>query len=231
VALHEPGPDVIAQRLAECPSAAIKLAPAADVSTNQHSSGLLVDWQQAELEWISRKRQCRQLVAWFGSFAKDPGQRRATRLSNNLSACGPDLVAASFVGSPQNQAPLARAIDRFVFEPDVAVLAADLEGALAAELQLQSVGHGVAYFTADESRGSPLFDCFEVLDVMPYQIKALKAWLRARNIGRLEIKKRGIDIDPARVQRELQVPGDEQATLLLCRIRGKVTAILARRLT
>jgi hypothetical protein len=60
-------------------------------------------------------------------------------------------------------------------------------------------------------------------------VKALKTWLRARGIGRLEVKKRGVDLDPARLQRELQVPGDEQAALLVCRVRGKLTAILARR--
>ena len=59
--------------------------------------------------------------------------------------------------------------------------------------------------------------------------KALKSWLRARGIGRLEVKKRGVELDPAHVQRNLYVPGDEEATLLLCRMDNKITAIFARR--
>jgi hypothetical protein len=232
VELHDPGPDVIGRRLGECPNAAIKLAPASDFDTTtdvKNSMSAAIPWRHAELEWISRKRQCRQLVAWFGSLASDPGRRRATRLSNKLTASGPELVVGSFVGSPNITLQVADAVGRYVFEPDAAVLAADLAGALAAELRLQSVASGVAYLTADEPRDSPLVDSFEVLDVMPYRAKAIKEWLRARGIGRLEVKKRGVDLDPPRVQRELQVPGDECATLLVCRVRGKATAILARR--
>jgi hypothetical protein len=236
VELHDPAPDVVARLLDECPNAAIKLAPAVEfgTKTNGNRAGVSnVPWRQAELEWISRKRQCRQLVAWFGSLAGDPGRRRATRLTSQLTSHlngrAPDLVAATFVGSPCMESPVASAIGRYVFGPDVALLAADLTGALAAALQLQCVGSGVAYLTADEPRDSQLLDSFEVLDVMPYQARALKTWLRSRGIGRLEVKKRGVDLDPARVQRELQVPGDEQATLLVCRIRGKTTAILTRR--
>jgi hypothetical protein len=181
------------------------------------------------LEWISRTRLCRQLVAWFGSLPSEPGRRRATRLSHNLTASGPELVVGSFVSSPHIDVEVACAIGRYVFEPDAAVLAADLTGALAADQQLQSVAGGAAYLTADEPRNSPLLDSFEVLDVMPYRARAIEEWLRARGIGRLEVKKRGVDLDPARVQRELQVPGNESATLLICRVRGKVSAILARR--
>jgi hypothetical protein len=150
-------------------------------------------------------------------------------VSNNLTASGAELVVGSFVGSPNIELQIAGAIGRYVFEPDAAVLAAGLAGALAADLRLQSVGSGVPYFSADEPRRSPLLDGFEVLDVLPYQTKSLKTWLRSRNIGRLEVKKRGVDLDPARVQRELQVPGEEQGTLLVCRVRGKVTAIFGRR--
>lgn len=232
VELHEPAPAVITRLLGECPNAAIKLAPASDFGTKTYGNKSrfdLIRWQQAELEWISRKRQCRQLVAWFGSLAGAPGGRRATRLSSDLTVPGPDLVIGSFIGMPQKDLPVAGAIGRYVFEPDAAVLAADLTGALAADLRLQSVARGVAYFTSDEPRNSPLVDSFEVLDVMPYRAKAIKEWLRVRGIGRLDVKKRGIDLDPARVQRELHVSGDESVTLLLCRVRGKVTAILARR--
>jgi hypothetical protein len=232
VELHEPGPVVIARRLGECSNAAIKLAPAADFGTNANGMGAGTDaipWGDAELEWISRKGQCRQLVAWFASLAQHPSQRRATRLSGNLAARGAELVVASFVGRPHVETPVAQAIGRYVFEPDAAVLAADLTGALAADLHLQSVARGVAYLTGDEPGHSALMDSFEVLAVMPYRVKTLKAWLRTRGIGQLEVKKRGVELEPARVQRELKVPGNETATLLVFRIRDKLTAIVGCR--
>jgi hypothetical protein len=94
---------------------------------------------------------------------------------------------------------------------------------------LQAVAGNVAYLTADKPQVSRLLAAFEVLDVMPYRANPLKSWLRSRGIGRLEVKKRGVDLDPQRIQRELQVPGDNEAALLLCRIQGRITAILAHR--
>jgi hypothetical protein len=234
VELHEPGPEVVGRLLSECPNAALKLAPAAVLNDsrfdNSHDSRFHIPWDEAELEWISRKRQCRQLVAWFGSLRKTPRQHRATLLANDLSTSDEGLVPASFVGLPGTALRVARQIGRFVLEPDPAVLAADLTGALAASHGLQAVAGDVAYLTADKPHISRLLAAFEVLEVMPYQPKALKSWLQSRGIGRLEVKKRGVDLDPARVSRELHVTGDNEATLLLCRIHGKTTAILARRL-
>ncbi|MEX2142333.1 MAG: hypothetical protein WD894_23895 [Pirellulales bacterium] len=233
VELHEPGPEVIARLLGDCPNAALKLAPAAVLNDscfdNSHDSRFRIPWHEAELEWISRKRQCRQLVAWFGSLRKTPRQHRATLLASDLSTSDEGLVPASFVGLPGTAPRVAPQIGRYVLEPDPAVLAADLTGALAASHGLQAVAADVAYLTADKPHISRLLAAFEVLEVMPYQPKALKSWLRSRCIGRLEVKKRGVEFDPQRVQAALQVSGDNEATLLLCRIRGKTTAILARR--
>jgi hypothetical protein len=229
---HEPGPAGIAHLRNQCPNGAIKLAPAATVDDSRDGRAdrsTVIPWAEGELEWISRKRQCRQLVVWFGSLAQTSGERRATLLTNERSAADENLVVASFAGLPGVELRVAHQIGRFILEPDPSVLAANLQGALAGENGLQAVAAGVGYLTADEPRGSPLLVTFEVLDVMPYRPRSVKSWLRSRGMGRLEVKKRGVDLDPARVQRDLHVPGDNAATILLCRMRGKATAILARR--
>jgi hypothetical protein len=69
-----------------------------------------------------------------------------------------------------------------------------------------------------------------VTDVLPFQIKRLKQLLRARGVGRLEIKKRGVSQQPEQLRKQLAVPGDNAATLLLARTARGVRAILARRL-
>ena len=70
VELHEPGPEVIDRLRAARPEGAVKLAPAATLPEA---------WpQEAELEWIGRATECRQLVCWFGALAGEPGRRRAT---------------------------------------------------------------------------------------------------------------------------------------------------------
>ena len=53
--------------------------------------------------------------------------------------------------------------------------------------------------------------------------------LRERGIGRLEIKKRGMDVDPAVLRKALGLKGDGAATLILTRIGKKRVALLADR--
>jgi len=224
VQLHDPDPEVLRRLLSACPSAAVKLAPAATLSEPW--------WTQAELEWISRSRQCRQLVAWFGGLAHHPGQRRATVLESCATFKGyspESRVLATFVGTPGRTVPIASRIGRYVFEPDAAVLAAKLDEALAADQNLLSLAGGVAYFTSDQLADHPALARFEVLEAMPYRVKTLREWLAARGIGRLEVKKRGVPLEPEKVRRELQVEGALEATLLLARIRGQMTAIIAQR--
>ena len=59
--------------------------------------------------------------------------------------------------------------------------------------------------------------------------KAINAVLRTHGIGRLEIKKRGMDIDPAQFRKKLNLSGPESATLILTRVGDKRLAILADR--
>ena len=55
--------------------------------------------------------------------------------------------------------------------------------------------------------------------------------LRERHIGQLEIKKRGVDIDPEKLRRDLKLRGNNAATLLITQIAGRPTAILAQRVS
>lgn len=216
IEFHDPPPEVIEDLLAAAPNAAIKLAPAAVMPD---------DWSsRAELEWISRRRECRQLVAWFGSLTQRLGIRRATMLDSE------GRVKRTVCGEPNRETPIAAQTGRYVFEPDSAVLAAKLDGSLAAEHQLSAVAAGVGYLTGDEPLADPALAGFEVLELLPFRPKMLKGWLADRGIGRLEIKKRGIDIDRNKLGRQLQVPGDNAAVLLITQISGRPLVIAAQRL-
>jgi hypothetical protein len=138
-------------------------------------------------------------------------------------------VRRTIRGEPNAPIPPATGVGRFLFEPDSAVLAAKLTGALAAEHGLAAVTPGIAYLTGDAPLDDAALACFEVLDQLPLRIKTLKNWLRERGIGRLEIKKRGVDLDPAHLRRQLHVAGDASATLLVTPLAGRVAVIATRR--
>jgi hypothetical protein len=215
-ALAEPGIEVIEMLLASNSLGAVKLAPAARPPER---------WtRQCELEWISEHGECKQQVAWFGRLARNPGVRTATILRRDRP---PRIVIEKYGARPL----VENVVRRFIFEPDAAVLAAGLAGEFAAEHGLTALGSDAGYLTGDRKIRDPALADFEVVEVAPFDRKRLKAMLRARGIGGLEIKTRGIQADIERLQRELRGATDEPGVLLLCPIGGKATAILARRLS
>ncbi len=222
VELHDPPAEVIDALLAVAPAGAVKLAPAADVPGA---------WRErAELEWISSARECRQLIAWFGPLAQHAGHHRATHVARSGES-KLVTVPASMIGLPDVEYPVASAVGCYVLDPDPAVVAARLVGSVAAQFGLSALIPGGAYLTADKAIMHPLLTTLAVSEVMPWDVRRLKRVLRERRIGRLEVKQRGTRLDPAAVQRELKVPGNEQAVLVLFRRGKSIVAILAERMT
>jgi DNA-binding winged helix-turn-helix (wHTH) protein len=69
-----------------------------------------------------------------------------------------------------------------------------------------------------------------VVEAMPFNVKALRAWLRDRGIDRLTIKKRGISVDADLLRRQLRLPpkGSTEATLVLTRVRSNQVALIVQ---
>jgi hypothetical protein len=228
---YQPPLETLNCLLAANPDAAIKLAPAAAVPPHWRES--------AERCWLGSRGECRQQVAWFGSLAHHPGQHSATVVD---AGGGPRTI----VGQPDEPIPVADQLGRYLYEPHAAVLAAKLTGALYRETGLAAVSAGIAYLTSGgreslpetdstmamisagkDSR--PLLAAFEVIDILPFDQKQLRAYCRQHRLGRLEVKKRGVDIEPERLRKQVIGDGDESATLIVAPIAGNVRAIVARR--
>jgi hypothetical protein len=220
----QPGLNTIEHQLARVPHAAVKLAPATKVPP---------DWaDRCELEWISRDGECRQVVAWHGDLARSPGLRRATILTTSAARRdAPGGESRTIIGRPDQPISVSNELGDFVFDIDPAVRAARLQGALAAELNLSALAEGPSYFTGGVSIADAAVSCFKIEQVLPLRVRAIAEHLRQRGIGRLEIKKRGIDVDPEKLRRDLKLCGDNAATLLVSKIAGRPSAIVAHRVS
>ena len=136
----------------------------------------------------------------------------------------------SIVGQPNQRIPITHQPAQYIFDVDSAVLAAHLTGTLAAEYKLHALSAGPTYLTGDTPiTTDPALACFEITELLPFRTRKLAEHLRTRNIGQLEIKKRGVDIAPETLRRNLKLRGDNAASLLLTNIAGRPTAILAKR--
>lgn len=174
-----------------------------------------------EAQWISADGSTIELVLWSGVLARE-NVRRAALVVRGTEAW--ELTAPA--DSPDVE---QRELGAFVHEPDGAIIRARLIGEVARALQAGMLAPGIAYLTSDAALTSPFVSSFRVREELPADPKKLAQALRARGIGTLEIKKRGVDVDPAVLRKKLSLRGDESATLLLTRIGSKRLALLADR--
>jgi hypothetical protein len=212
---HFQPPLVAIQRLLAANSnAAIKLAPASDVPAH---------WQSAvERQWLGSRGECRQQVVWHGALARFSGLHTATVVD---ALGGPRTIA----GRHDQPIPVAGALGRYLFEPHAAVLAAKLTAEVCRAHGLAAVSSGVAYLTGDTLVEEPACEVFEILEALQLDQKKLRAYCRERNIGRLEIKKRGVHLDPAKLRQAIVASGDNEATLVLTPLAGRVRTLVVRR--
>ncbi len=84
----------------------------------------------------------------------------------------------------------------------------------------------IAYVTGDNAFRTPFARGYRVVEHLPYREKQLRAALHERGIGRLTIKKRGVQVVPEELRRRLSLRGDNDGTLVLTRVAGQGAALL-----
>jgi len=178
--------------------------------------------EEAEAQWVSVDREVVEMGLWFGPLARSGITRAALVVSDQGTS---ELTAAA---DSEDAEP--GSLGEFVFEPDGAVIRARLIGDLARSLDARMLDSSIAYLTADTAAATPFASAFRVLAELPLDKKAIKRELASRDIGTLEIKKRGVDIDPAAYRTALNPQGAASGTLILTRIAGRRKALLVERL-
>ncbi len=175
----------------------------------------------AEAQWVSVGREVVELGVWFGALAR-PGITRAALVIG-------DHGTAELTAGADSEDVDAGTLGSYVWEPDGAVIRARLIGDLARSIGARMLSPGIAYLTGDTLTETPFAKAFRVVEVFPFDERTLRKELAARRIGTLEIKKRGVDIDPAQLRRRLQPKGTESGTLIVTRVAGRHSALLVER--
>jgi SAM-dependent methyltransferase len=170
-----------------------------------------------EAEWVSDHGEVKEAALWGGRLAT--ADRRATviRAGGLATLTEEDDPGADVVS-----------LGRFLYEPDGAVIRAGLVTAVAAGVSGGLLDRHIAYVTADASFHTPFARSYEVLETLPHREKQLRAALHERGIGRLTIKKRGVNVSPDQLRKRLALTGDDEATIVLTRVAGQGTCLLVR---
>ncbi|WP_210504368.1 class I SAM-dependent methyltransferase [Nocardioides xinjiangensis] len=174
----------------------------------------------AEAEWVSDRGEVKEAVLWSPRLATT--DRRATVIGERGLATLTDEDAPP----PGDPAAEVRPVGAFLYEPDGAVIRAGLVTAVAAGVGGGLVDEHIAYVTSDASFRTPFARGYRVVEHLPYREKQLRSALHERGIGRLTIKKRGVQVVPEELRKRLSLRGDNEATLVLTRAAGQGTALL-----
>ncbi|MGP4113175.1 THUMP-like domain-containing protein [Streptomyces sp. 4N509B] len=190
------------------PVAALKVAPGLP-----HAA---IPAESSEAEWVSHEGDVKEAVLWFGT-REAAGPRRATLLpgSHTLTGTGPEAP----VGPP----------GRYLHEPDGAVIRAHLVAELAERLDAHLVDPTIAYLTTETlPPPTPFARSYEITDVLPFNVKRLRALLRERGVGTVTIKKRGSPVTPEQLRPQLRLEGVNSCTIILTRVAGAPTMLLGQ---
>jgi hypothetical protein len=180
--------------------------------------------EDAEAQWISVNGDLVELTLWFGALARPEVARSALLIESGQKY---ELKSSTHAATAADGAELGQ----YIYEPDNAVIRSHLIGELAEQLGLYSIAPDIAYLSSNQQVSSPWLRGFEVVDVMPFDRKQLRGYFRERGIGILEIKKRGADVIPEQLRKELTLKGESAATLIVTRVGDAHRAIVARPLS
>ncbi len=172
----------------------------------------------AEAEWVSLDGDVKEAALWFGALRTANVTRRATLLPS-----GATLTATT------TEPPPVAPPRRFLHEPDGAVIRAHLVAEVAALVNGALLDPTIAYITSDTPTTTPFTRTYTIEDAMPFSLKRLRAYLRARAIGHVVIKKRGSPLTPEILIADLRLSGDNHRILFLTKVAGKHTVLIGYR--
>jgi THUMP domain-like/Methyltransferase domain len=169
-----------------------------------------------EADWITHHGETVEVGLWAGPGAT-PGRRSALIMPDaRLTVTGAAALPVRDLG-------------RYIYEPAGAVIRARAIAELGEQLGAGLLDSQVAYLTSDQLHETPFATVFEVRQQLPANLKALRKWVRQAEVGVLEIKKRGVDIDPAALRKRLKLQGPNSATIVISRRRrGSIVALVSR---
>ena len=213
---YSPPLDAVIALRERFPALGIKLGPAVAHEDLPAS----IPKSPVEAQWVSVDGDVVEAALWFGPLVRSEG---------HCAMVIRDNTAFELTGTTEHAT--AGPLGTHVIEPDGAVIRSGLVGELAARIGARLMDPTIAYLTGEELIPTPFGQTFRIVEQLPYSERTLAAALRARGVGTLEIKKRGMDIAPEALRGRLKLKGDASATVILTRALGKRVALIVERVS
>jgi hypothetical protein len=109
-------------------------------------------------------------------------------------------------------------IQKYIYEPDPAIIRAHLVNDLAVELNVTRIDENIALLTSAEQIDSKFCKTYQVSDVFKYNLKTLNNYLSSNDIGIVDIKTRGFSEPVEHFRKKLKLSGKQKAIFFIVRI-------------
>jgi hypothetical protein len=185
----------------------VKLAPGIDYEA-------LIQVDQSEIECISLDGDLKEAVLWCGSLADS--KRRASLLPEGLSLAAAATSPRIAQGEP----------GAYLYEPDPAVIRSHVVAELAQQIGAWQFDPTIAYLSSDHAIATPFARVWPVIEWQPFNLKKLRARLRALDAGTVTVKKRGSPLDTDQLARQLRGDGPRELVVVLTLLQNKPIALI-----
>ncbi|MFW9896335.1 MAG: hypothetical protein ACFFD7_11065, partial [Candidatus Thorarchaeota archaeon] len=187
----------------------VKIAPGVDFSRIKYD---------CDIEVISYKGEVKEVVLWFGKFKtySDKKAILATKLPEKITW---------IQRSEKYNVPISEPRD-FIYEPDPAFIKAHLISDIAEKYNLYQLHSKTAYLTSNSLIELPILKNYHVLTYQHLENNSINKTLENLNIGKVDLKARGLSIDLKSIQKSIHGKGNKKGLVILTKVLNKPSAII-----
>jgi len=186
-----------------CSNIAVKLSPAIDSPAIDYKRlHLPID---STLEFISENGSLKEILLCMGKLATKNCDRKAVLLPSDL------IMKNSSIKIEVTE------IKKYLFEPDPAIIRAGLVQELGSKIGYHLIDSKLALLTGSHILQSDFGKIYKVEQIMKYNLKEVRKYVRENEIGELIIKTRGFPESVEKFRKKIKLKGNNLVVMFILR--------------
>lgn len=194
------------------PHLAAKLSPLFDYDDLKIDPGYT-------LEFVSERGTLKELLLCLGKTHTESVTRKAVLLPSGSTIDDREKVHREF-----------STIKKYIYEPDPAIIRAGLVAELAEKIDYKLIDARSAILTSDKITTENFGRIYQVVQIMPYNLRRLTAFIQENDIGELVLKTRGFSETVEEMRKKLKLKGKKSAIIFIIKLQNKHKMLLLRSL-
>ena len=180
------------------PNIAVKLSPAIDYKRLNLPS-------DSTLEFVSENGTLKEILLCMGKLSTENCERKAVLLPSNL------------ILQNSNAKIEVTEIQKYLFEPDPAIIRAGLVQELGSKIDYKLIDKKLALLTGSQISNTDFGKLYIVKQIIKYDIKQVRKYIRENEIGELIIKTRGFPESVEQFRKKIKLKGKSSVIMFILR--------------